>query len=133
QELERALPQYHFPYEWSDGSSVLTRLTDGLQLAVLPLGTTVSSLIGDLSSESHSERRAAAATLGLFGALAVEAVPALISALADEKLFVRRASVIALGKIGSPANSALPALTAIEDEQIIGRYAKAAIRSITGQ
>lgn len=133
QELERALRQYHFPYKWSDGSNVLMRLTDGLQLAVLPLGTTVSSLIGDLSSESHSERRAAAATLGLFGAQAVEAVPALISALADEKRLVRIASVIALGKIGSPANSALPALTAIEDEQIIGRYAKAAIRSITGQ
>jgi TolB-like protein/thioredoxin-like negative regulator of GroEL len=130
QELDRALPSYHFPYEWSDGHEVLKRLGDGLKLAALPLQTTVRSLIDDLSAQNASDRAAAAATLGLFGPQAVEAVPALITALADGKLFVRRATAIALGMIGPPASAAIPALKAIQDERIVGLYATEAIRRI---
>ena len=42
-QLERATTAYHFLYRWAD-RSINERLSDGLQIAALPLETTVSSL-----------------------------------------------------------------------------------------
>ncbi len=36
-------------------------------------------------------------------------------------------------RIGPAAKAAIPALTAVQDERIVGMYAKAAIGKITGQ
>ena len=132
-ELALKIARYHFPYEWSGGRGVENRLTDGLQLANLPLDTTVASLVSELVSQNDSNRFDAVAKLALFGPMAVDAVPALIKALKDPKLFIRRATAITLGKIGPAAKAAIPALTAIRDERMVGFHAKAAIRKINGK
>ncbi len=69
--------------------------------------------------------------------MAEPAVPALIAALKDEFEGVRKEAATALGKIGPAAKDAIPALEALQEEalqeeDLIGIYAKEAIRRITG-
>ena len=45
----------------------------------------------------------------------------------------RLVAVIALGKIGPAAEAAVPALTAMQEDSIVGRYAKEALKWITGK
>ncbi|MEE8608830.1 MAG: HEAT repeat domain-containing protein, partial [Nitrospiraceae bacterium] len=72
-------------------------------------------------------------TLGRFGPLAEDAVPALIEALADEEEAMRKEAVLTLEKIGPGARAAIPALTALQDHSFIGWYAKEALKEITGR
>ena len=57
-----------------------------------------------------SVRREVAVTLGRFGKLAKQAVPALIEALADKDDGVKAATAEALGRVGPEARAAAPAL-----------------------
>jgi adenylate cyclase len=57
-------------------------------------------------------------------------VPALVELLGDDSL--RERVVQSLGKIGPDAKAAIPALVAIENESIIGYYAKDALKEIRG-
>ncbi len=112
-------------------------MVDGLRVAVLPLDTTVSSLVGKLKLGTPLGRAGVAQTLGWFGPAAAAAVPDLIEALGDEHEEVREQAAIALGKIGPAAKGAIPALQAMQEEALqeeapIGHYAKEAIRRITG-
>jgi hypothetical protein len=66
--------------------------------------------------------------LGWFGAAAAEAVPVLVQALEDDAL--RQQAVEALGKIGPPAKAAVAALRALQNEAVIGTYAKEALIDI---
>ena len=125
---------YHVPYSWAkDEKAIETRLRDGLIIAGLPLDVTVDSLVKALQQEDADLRKRAAITLGRFGPMAVEAVPALVDALADKDIVVRDTAVEALGKIGPAAQEAIPALTALEDAPYVGYQAKKALKRITGR
>ncbi len=129
---------YELPVRWEDEHrKVRERLVDGLRVAVLPLDTTVSSLVGRLKLGTPFGRAGVAQTLGWFGPAAAAVVPDLIEALGDEHEEVREQAAIALGKIGPAAKGAIPALQALQEEALqeeapIGHYAKEAIRRITG-
>ncbi len=131
----RNLPDvYFFPYRWpQDNRKVFDRLYDGLHIAVLPLDKGVSEFLEDLASENPLIRMNAAQTLGRFGPAAAVAVPNLIAALADEFEDVRKYAAIALGKIGPEAKDAIPALTAMQEESLVGYYAKEALKEIRGR
>jgi len=132
--LQSAPYGYEFPVRWGhEHRRVRERLIDGLHVAVLPLDTTVSSLVGKLKLGAPFGRTAVVQTLGRFGPAAASAVPDLIKAIGDEQQLVRELAAIALGKIGPDAKAAIPALTAIKDEEIIGFYATDALKEITGQ
>lgn len=131
--LERIGFAYHVPYAWAHNQrEAETRLRDGLFIAGLPLNVTIDSSIEALQHEDADVRKRAAKTLGWFGPMAVEAVPALINALADEEKVVKQA-VIALGKIGPAAEAAIPELTALKDTRFAGHQAKAALKKIAGK
>jgi TolB-like protein/class 3 adenylate cyclase/Flp pilus assembly protein TadD len=104
------------------------RLFDGFRIAGLPLDITVQKLIGELKRDDPFARQLAMKRLGWFGAAAAEAVPVLVKALEDDDL--RQQAVEALGKIGPPAKAAVPALRALENEAVIGTYAKEALSDI---
>jgi TolB-like protein/DNA-binding SARP family transcriptional activator/cytochrome c-type biogenesis protein CcmH/NrfG len=130
-ELQNMAFIYHFPYKWGSNDSELSdRLTDGLHIAALPLETTVLVLADTLRHGDVTERRLAIQALGRFGSAAADAVPALIETLDDDTTWMRKDAVFALGKIGPPAEAAIPALTAIQDEKILGYYAKQALDQI---
>ena len=129
----RSIYGYHFPYKWSEDREILDRLRDGMHIASLPLETTISGLAEELKREKMRDRIRAAISLGRFGPLAAEAVPALIDALADEEKFVRKEAAIALGKIGPAAAAAIPALTALQDTPAVGFHAKKALKKIAGK
>ena len=57
-------------------------------------------------------------------------MPALIDLLGDDVL--REQVVQTLGKIGPEAKAAIPALVELENESIIGYYAKDALKEIRG-
>ncbi len=125
---------YFFPYRWpQDDRKVFDRLYDGLHIAVLPLEITTSNLVDTLKQDNPLERMTAARALGRFGPVAEAAVPDLIAALKDEFEDVRKEAAIALGKIGPAADAAVPALTAMQEESIVGYYAKEALKEITGK
>jgi HEAT repeat protein len=132
-ELQNILNAYHFPYEWSEDREIEDRVIDGLNIAALPLETTVSSLTDALKRGNESDRMDALRTLGEFGPKAVEAVPALIDALADEKLHLQWGAVRALGKIGPAAEAAIPALTAMQKENYVWDEVIKALKKITGE
>ena len=132
-ELQLILNAYHFPYEWSEDREIEDRVIDGLNIAALPLETTVSSLTDALKRGNESDRMDALRILGEFGPKAVEAVPALIDALADEKLHLQWGAVIALGKIGPAAEAAIPALTAMQKENYVWDEVIKALKKITGE
>jgi tetratricopeptide (TPR) repeat protein len=128
--LERIGFAYHVPYAWAHNErEVETRLRDGLFIAGLPLDVTIDSSIEALQHEDTAVRKRAAKTLGWFGPMAVEAVPALINALADEEKVAKQA-VIALGKIGPAAEAAIPELSALKDTRFAGHQAKEALKKI---
>jgi HEAT repeat protein len=104
-------------------------LFDGLRVAVLPLDTTVSSLLGELKASSQLD---VIQTLGWFGPSAAVAVPDLIKALGDEVPYIRVEAAITLGKIGPKAKAAIPALAAISDDIVVISYAKKALKEIIG-
>jgi tetratricopeptide (TPR) repeat protein len=128
------LPEgYQLPVRWSlEYGRVRERLLDGLRLAVLPLDTTVSSLLGKLKVVTPFDRSAVIRTLGLFGPSAAAAVPDLIQALGDEQQQVRAEAAITLGKIGPKAKAAIPVLTAISDDIFVTFHAKEALKEIIG-
>jgi len=133
-ELRYSLYTYHFPYEWSGDPDPLDRLIDGMFLAALPVGTTVSDLVERLRDGELRERFFAAEDLGRFGSQAQEAVPMLVAVLEEDgSKNLRKLAVIALGKIGPSASTALPALTAVVDEPMVGFHARAAIEKIDSQ
>ena len=132
QELQLVRYEYHFPYEWSGDRNIHNRLFDGLDIAVLPLETTVSSLTETLKQGNSSDRLQALRTLQLFGPKSVEAVPALIDALTDEKPTVRAQAAKALGKLGPAAEAAVPALTAMQEEGFVGAAVTKSLEEITG-
>jgi tetratricopeptide (TPR) repeat protein len=132
-ELQSLAFVYHFPYKWASNDSELSdRLTDGLHMAALPLGTTVLSLADTLRQGDRAERSFAVQALGRFGPAAAEAVPALIEALGDEVSWVRNDAIIALEKIGPAAEAAIPALTVMQDEGVEEYFVKQALKEIRG-
>ena len=122
---------YPFVYQWSspDTQEAAGRLVDGMMVAALPLDVTIVELAGALGQGGVFQRAHTARTLGRFGPLAAEAVPALVAVLEDESPVVRGAAIIALGKIGPQAKAAIPALTAIQDDQLRA-MAKGAVSAI---
>jgi adenylate cyclase len=129
--LENVADSYNFPFRWErEHATVRERLLDGLRIAGLPLDTTVSTLVTDLKSDDPFRRRITAKRLGWFGPAAAPAVPALIAALQDET--VRREAVVSLGKIGPEAKAAVPVLMSIQNESLIGSFAKDALAEING-
>jgi TolB-like protein/class 3 adenylate cyclase/cytochrome c-type biogenesis protein CcmH/NrfG len=133
QELQRIRFECHFPYEWSDDRITQNRLFDGLDIAALPLETTVSSLAEVLKQGKSSDHIQALQTLRLFGPNAVEAVPALIDALADERPSVRAQASTILGNIGPAAEAAVPALTAMQEEGFVAAAVTKSLKKITGE
>lgn len=114
---------------WEGGSKRFgERLFDGFRIAGLPLDVTVPKLIGELKGDDPFARQLAMKRLGWFGAAAAEAVPVLVQALEDDDL--RQQAVEALGKIGPPAKAAVAALQALQNEAVIGTYAKEALNDI---
>ena len=78
----KALPSsYTLPYKWSsDQRQYQIRLLDGLFVATLPFDITVPVLLAKLEREKNFFRRLAIIrTIGYFGPLAIEAVPAELS------------------------------------------------------
>ena len=69
-------------------------------------------------------------TLGRFGPAAHAATPALIEALADE--YLRQEAAIALGKIGPAAHAAVAALRPLQEESLVGHFARRALEEIDG-
>jgi len=121
---------FAFPIKiWEGGSKRFgERLFDGFRIAGLPLDVTVPKLIGELKGDDPFARQLAMKRLGWFGAAAAEAVPVLVQALEDDAL--RQQAVEALGKIGPPAKAAVAALRALQNEAVIGTYAKEALNDI---
>ncbi len=131
QKLFRIQLSYHFPYEWSGDDSVIDRLFDGLERAVLPLEVTVTSLIDMLSHENKFERLEAIKILRLFGSAAEPAIPALIEILRAEEGLIRNETVTTLGEIGPAAEAAIPYLEVLlEEEGRIGYQAAGALGKI---
>ncbi|MFD1985672.1 tetratricopeptide repeat protein [Mesorhizobium newzealandense] len=111
-------------------ASVRERLNDGVRIAALPLDVTVASLEAELETGNLFSQLYATRRLGWFGPAAAQAVPALVEALKVEHL--RREAIEALGKIGPPARAAIPALVALQNEALVGIYAKDALSRIRG-
>jgi tetratricopeptide (TPR) repeat protein len=111
-------------------ASVRERLNDGVRIAALPLDVTVASLEAELETGNPFSQLYATRRLGWFGPAAAQAVPALVEALKVEHL--RREAIEALGKIGPPARAAIPALVALQNEALVGIYAKDALSKIRG-
>jgi adenylate cyclase len=129
--LENFPDTYTFPVQWDrEHASLRERLYDGLRVAALPLDVTVASLLAELEGSNPFNRVFAARRLGWFGSAAAQAVPALIDALKDE--YLRQEAIVALGKIGPQAAAAIPALMALENEALIGSYARDALYKIRG-
>ena len=129
-ELSNVPYTYMFHINWDRGHrEIRERLYDGIHIAVLPLEVTVPSLIETLKSDDHFAHLNAIETLGRFGPKAEAAVPMLIDALDEE--VERKQAVLTLGKIGPAAKDAIPALRALENELLIGSYAKEAIKEIS--
>ncbi len=70
----------------------------------------IPRLVQSLKSSNAKKRATAAASLGIAGPEAKEAVPALIEALHDDDCHVRHCSASALLRIGPDAKDAVPAL-----------------------
>ncbi len=128
--LENDVLSYHFPYKWSADGNVGDRFSDALRVAVLPLETTVSTLLETLEQGSAGERRRAVRLLSAFGPAAEPAVPGLIEALQDEDKWVQRNVVRALGKVGPAAEAAVPALTALKDDSSLAGLVHTALEEI---
>jgi TolB-like protein/class 3 adenylate cyclase/Flp pilus assembly protein TadD len=133
-ELQNFPNIYRFPYRWpNEDHRVFDRLFDGLHIAALPLEIKVPDLADTLKQDNPLNRKSAAQTLGRFGPVAEAAVPDLIAALADEFEDVRKEAALALGKIGPAAKNAIPALVAMQEESLVGHYAKEALKEIRGR
>jgi TolB-like protein len=107
------------------------RLSDGLDLAALPLDVTIPDLITALQEGGLLQRKDAARKLSWFGPSARVAIPALIEALSDEDM-VQHAST-ALGRMGPVAADAIPVLEAVPEEYLHKYYAEQALKKITAQ
>ena len=134
EELTNVPFSYPFVYQWlSPGTQeAADRLFDGMIVAALPLDVTVPKLAGALGQGGVFERVHTARTLGRFGPLAAEAVPALIAALEDDSQVMRGAVIVALGRIGPKARPAVPALSAIDGDDRLQSLAKEALKKIGG-
>ena len=129
--LENLPDTLHLSFKWDyEHASVRERLNDGVRIAALPLDVTVTSLEAELETGNPFSQLYAAKRLGWFGPAAAQAVPALVEALKVE--YLRREAIEALGKIGPPARAAIPALVALQNEALVGIYAKDALSKIRG-
>ncbi|QIA24791.1 adenylate/guanylate cyclase domain-containing protein [Mesorhizobium sp. AA22] len=129
--LENLADSIHQSFKWDyEHASVRERLNDGVRIAALPLDVTVTNLEAALKSGDPFSQQYAARRLGWFGPAALQAVPALVEALKVE--YLRREAIEALGKIGPPAQAAIPALVALQNEALVGIYAKDALSKIRG-
>jgi adenylate cyclase len=129
--LENLPDTIHQSFKWDyEHESVRERLNDGVRIAALPLDVTVTSLEATLEAGDPFSQQYAARRLGWFGPAALQAVPALVEALKVE--YLRREVIVALGKIGPPARTAIPALVALQNEVLVGAYAKDALSKIRG-
>ena len=129
--LENLPDTLHLSFKWDhEHASVRERLNDGVRIAALPLDVTVASLEAELEAGNPFSQLYATRRLGWFGPAAAQAVPALVEALKVELL--RREAIEALGKIGPPARAAIPALVALQNEALVGIYAKDALSRIRG-
>ena len=129
--LENLPDTLHLSFKWDyEHASVRERLNDGVRIAALPLDVTVTSLEAELETGNPFSQQYAAKRLGWFGPAAAQAVPALVEALKVE--YLRREAIEALGKIGPPARAAIPALVALQNEALVGIYAKDALSKIRG-
>lgn len=73
----------------------------------------LTGLVRDLSAPQPATREQAAETLGQYGPVAADAVPALAGALKDSDQRVRHEALLALERIGAGAQAAVPDLKAI--------------------
>ncbi|CAN7244324.1 adenylate/guanylate cyclase domain-containing protein [Mesorhizobium sp. LjNodule214] len=129
--LENLPDTLHLSFKWDyEHASVRERLNDGVRVAALPLDVTVTSLEAELGTGNPFSQQYAAKRLGWFGPAAAQAVPALVEALKVE--YLRREAIEALGKVGPSARAAIPALVALQNEALIGAYAKDALSKIRG-
>ncbi|PZV34008.1 adenylate/guanylate cyclase domain-containing protein [Mesorhizobium kowhaii] len=129
--LENLPDTLHLSFKWNhEHASVRERLNDGVRVAALPLDVTITSLEAELETGNPFSQQYAVKRLGWFGAAAAQAVPALVEALKVEHL--RREAIEALGKIGPSAGAAIPALVALQNEALVGAYAKDALSKIRG-
>ncbi|MGX5842430.1 adenylate/guanylate cyclase domain-containing protein [Mesorhizobium sp. ArgA1] len=129
--LENLPDTLHLSFKWDhEHASVRERLNDGVRIAALPLDVTVPSLEAELGTGNPFSQQYAAKRLGWFGPAAAQAVPALVEALKVE--YLRREAIEALGKVGPSARAAIPALVALQNEALVGAYAKDALSKIRG-
>ncbi|RWB25918.1 MAG: tetratricopeptide repeat protein [Mesorhizobium sp.] len=129
--LENLPDTLHLSFKWDhEHASVRERLNDGVRIAALPLDVTVTSLEAELETGNPFSQQYAAKRLGWFGPAASQVVPALVETLKVE--YLRRDAIEALGKIGPPAQAAIPALVALQNETLVGIYAKDALFKIRG-
>ncbi|TIU22873.1 MAG: hypothetical protein E5W49_05665 [Mesorhizobium sp.] len=129
--LENLPDTLHLSFKWDhEHASVRERLNDGVRIAALPLDVTVTSLEAELETGNPFSQQYAAKRLGWFGPAASQVVPALVETLKVE--YLRRDAIEALGKIGPPAQAAIPALVALQNETLVGIYAKDALSKIRG-
>jgi hypothetical protein len=129
--LENLPDTLHLSFKWDhEHARIRERLNDGVRVAALPLDVTVASLEAELGTGNPFSQQYATKRLGWFGAAAAQAVPALVEALKVE--YLRREAIEALGKIGPSARAAVPALVALQNEVLVGAYAKDALSKIEG-
>ena len=128
-ELQQAAENYQVPIGWVD-PDVGARLSDGLQLAALPLTVSVASLADELKGNVPREKVRIVRTLGWFGPAAEAAVPSLLEQLDSKHNLVRKEAIVALGKIGPKARTAVAALSELVGKPLIGFHAKTALSKI---
>jgi tetratricopeptide (TPR) repeat protein len=111
---------YRFPYKWHmDQFHIRRSLDDGLQVAAMPLQTTLASWIDTAGARGNFfHRLRAIKSIGYFGPLAAEAVPILIKALSEENQKMRIEAVVALEKIGPGAKDAVAALEELKKKDV---------------
>lgn len=124
------ISRYVLPIRWVD-NALNGRLRDGLNLAALPIDTTVASLIDAAGAASGRRRAELIRQIGWFGASASPAVPLLMAAMEEGDRLAKKEAIIAAGKIGPGARAVLPMLEAYRDEPLIGYHARKALDRIS--
>ena len=117
------------PFRWAT-DRVTNQLIDGVNLALLPQDQTIKTLVKTVINGNATERGNAMRKIGLFGALAEEAVPLLIEALKDEDDEIRWCAIATLGRISPVAKSSVLALKVAMEDQYLRSKAEEALKRI---
>lgn len=117
------------PFRWTTARAT-DELIDGVNLASLPQDQTIKTLVKTVINGNATERGNAMYKIGLFGALAEEAVPLLIEALKDEDDEIRWCAIATLGRIGPVAKSSVLALKVAMEDQYLRSKAEEALKRI---